>query len=107
MSMTQLIIGAALGFLIAQGVVSGIRHLVGWLRLGNVRERLGALTPAARQAILDGSLKYAAPLAITAALITLGGWAVSDFLSAKSVHTEVTASAEEPPAAAPMSPAQE
>lgn len=107
MSMTQLVIGAALGFIVAQGVLLGIRHLIGWVRLGNVRERLRALTPASGQAIIDGFIKYAAPLGISAALITLGVWAVSDFLNAKSVHTDVTASAVDPQAAAPESPARE
>lgn len=107
MSMTQLVIGAALGFIVAQGVLLGIRHLVNWLRQGNVRERLRALTPASGQAIIDGFINHAAPLGATAALITLGVWAVSDYMHAKSVHTDVTASAVDPQAAAPEAPAQE
>ena len=107
MSMTQLVIGAALGFIVAQGVLLGIRHLVGWLRRGNVRERIRMLTPAPGSAIVGGFIKYGAPLGASAAVITLGVWAVSDFLSAKSLHTDTTASAVESQPAAPESPAQD
>jgi hypothetical protein len=104
MSMTQLVIGAALGFMVAQGALLGIRHLVGWVQQGNVRERIRALTPAHGQAIIDGFIKYAAPLGASAALITLGVWAVSDYLNAKSLHTDETASALDLQAAVPESP---
>jgi hypothetical protein len=109
MSMTQLVIGAALGFIVAEGVLLGIRHAVGWLRRGNVRERIRALIPAPGSAIVSGFVKYGAPLGASAALITLGVWAVSDFLSAKSLHTDTTASTVESqaPAPAPESQAQE
>jgi len=32
MSMTQLVMGTALGFFVAQGVLYGIKHLIGWLQ---------------------------------------------------------------------------
>jgi hypothetical protein len=102
MSMTQLVIGAALGFIVAEGAMLGIRRLVGWLQQGNVRERIRALTPAPGQAIIGGFIKYAAPLGASAALITLGVWAVSDFLHAKSVHTDETASAADHPPTATL-----
>ena len=107
MSMTQLVIGAALGFIVAEGVLLGIRHLVGWLRRGNVRERIRGLIPAPGSATVAGFIKYGAPLGASAALITLGVWAVSDFLSAKSLHTDSTASTVDSQAAAPESPVQD
>jgi hypothetical protein len=69
-----------------------------------VRERIRALTPVPGPAIIGGFIKYGAPLGASAALITLGAWAVSDF--AKSVHTDATASAVDSQAAAPESQAQ-
>ena len=103
MSMTQLVIGAALGFIVARGVLLGIGHLVGWLQRANVRERIRSLTPAPGPAIISGFIKYAAPVGASAALITLGVWAVSDFLNAKSIHSDATANIAEPQAAAPES----
>ena len=107
MSMTQLVIGAALGFIVAEGVLLGVRHLVGWLRRGNVRERIRSLTPAPGPALVAGFIKYGAPLGASAALITLGVWAVSDFLSAKALHTDSTASAVDPQPVAPESQPQD
>jgi hypothetical protein len=109
MSMTQLVIGAALGFILAQGVLLGIRHLAGWLQRRNVRERIRTVlhVPVPGPAIIGGFIKYAAPVGASAALITLGVWAVSDFLNAKSVHTDATASVSDPQAPAPESQAPE
>jgi hypothetical protein len=93
MSMTQLVIGAALGFMVAQGALLGIRQLAGWVQREDLAERIRALTPLPGPAILGGFVKYAAPLGASAALITLGVWAVTDYLHAKSIHSEATASA--------------
>jgi hypothetical protein len=84
MSMTQLIIGTALGFIVAQSGLYGIRHSLGWLQREEVRTRLRALTPSPGHAIVAGFIRYAAPIGATAALITLGVWAVGDYLSAKA-----------------------
>ena len=37
MSMTQLIIGTALGFVVAQSALYGLRHSFGWLQREEVR----------------------------------------------------------------------
>src|SRR5882762_40914 len=34
MSMTQLVIGTALGFFVAQGVLYSIKHVIGWVQRG-------------------------------------------------------------------------
>jgi hypothetical protein len=42
--MTQLIFGAALGFLLGEGVLHGIKHSIGWLQRDEVRQRVGKLS---------------------------------------------------------------
>src|SRR5262249_52212579 len=105
MSMIQTVIGAALGFIVAQGALVGIRHLAGWVQQGEVRERIRALTPESGQAIIDWFNKHAAQLGACAVLITIGIWAVSDFMKSKSADA-ATASAVDLQAAAPESPVQ-
>ncbi len=103
MSMTQLIIGACLGFMIAQGVLHGIRQLLDWLPQDRVRTRVRALVPA--PALIGAFVRYAGPVGASAALITLGVWAVSDYLAAKSARTAPTASLFDPAVAeAPTDP---
>jgi hypothetical protein len=94
MSMTQLIIGACLGFMIAQGVLHGIRQLSGWLQHDRVRTRVRALVPA--PALISAFVRYAGPVGASAALITLGVWAVSDYLAAKSAHAAAMANLFDP-----------
>ena len=103
MSMTQLIIGACLGFMIAQGVLHGIRQLLGWLQHERVRTRVRALVPA--PALIGGFVRYAGPVGASAALITLGVWGVSDYLAAKSARAAATANLFDPAVAeAPTDP---
>src|SRR5262249_39550565 len=106
MSMIQLVIGAALGFIVAQGPLVGIRHLAGWVQQGDMRERIRALTPESGQAFIDWFNKHAAQLGACAVLITIGIWAVSDFMKSKSADAAATASAVDLQAAAPESPVQ-
>jgi hypothetical protein len=95
-SMTQLVIGAALGFLIAQGVLHGLKLFLGWLRQDAVRAWLQSLTAAPGRAILGAFIRYAAPLGVSAALITLGVWAVGDYLAARSTRATALASVLKP-----------
>ena len=94
MSMTQLIIGACLGFLIAQGVLHGIRQLLGWLQQERVRTRVRALVPA--PGLILAFVRYAGPVGASAALITLGVWAVSDYLAARSARAAAMANLFDP-----------
>jgi len=84
MSMIQLILGTALGFLAAQSGLYGIRRSFGWLQREEVRTRIGALPG---HVIVGGFIRYAAPIGAVAALITLGVWAVGDYLAAKASRT--------------------
>src|SRR2546421_6720705 len=91
MSMTQLVIGTALGFFVAQGVLYSIRHLIGWLQRSDARKRILRPTPSLGSTFIGAFIKYAAPVGAGAALITLGVWAVGDHYAAKSAHSAATA----------------
>jgi hypothetical protein len=89
MGMTQLVIGTACGFLAAQALLYGISRLGGWLRHGHLagllmRARAMRATPG--PSLLGAFIKYAAPVGIGAALITLAVWAASDYFAAKSAR---------------------
>jgi len=103
MSMAQLVIGAALGFIIAEGVLYGIRHLILWLRRDETRRRLRTLTASRESAFIAGFTRYGALVGASAAIITLGAWAVGDYLAAKSARSAAMVNAFDPatPVAAP------
>jgi hypothetical protein len=105
MSMTQLVIGATLGFLIAQGVLHGMRQFLAWAQRDSVRARVRAFTPAPATALISGFIKYAGPVGASAALILLGVWGVGDYLAAKSARAAAMTNFDDPAAAdAPTDP---
>ena len=87
MNMTQLVIGTACGFLVAQGLLYGLGHLAGWLRQGDLLARARAVRATLAPTVLGALIRYAAPVGVSVALLTLGIWAVSDYLAAKSART--------------------
>jgi hypothetical protein len=94
MSMTQLVIGTALGFMVAQGVLYGVKRLAGWLQRDEVRRQIRSVTHAPGPALISGFVRYAAPLGLGAALITLGAWAVKDHFAAKAARSAPLADVE-------------
>ena len=106
MGMAQLIIATALGFIVAQSGLYGIRQSLGWLQREDVRTRIRALTPFPGHALVTGFLRYAAPIGACAALITLGVWWVGDYLAAKAARNGALASALEPANAAAVAQPQ-
>jgi hypothetical protein len=84
MSMTQLVIGTALGFLGAQALLYCLKQLSDWItgsaQRSQIRSR-GVLPASAL--IISGFVRYAPPVAASAALITLAAWAVKDHLAAR------------------------
>jgi hypothetical protein len=104
MSMAQLVIATALGFVVAQGALYSVRQFAGWLQRDEVRTRIHALAPSPGRAIMAGFVRYAAPIGAGAALITLGVWAISDYLAAKSARSAALAGAFDSPAAVSASP---
>ena len=99
MTMIQIVTGTAIGFLLAEAVLYGSRRLLGWLRRGDLVARLRAVR-APGPTVLSAFIKYAAPVAISAALATLCVWGVSDYLAAKSART-AAANLFDNPAASP------
>jgi len=91
MSMTQLIIGTALGFVVAQSALYALRYSFGWLQREEVRTRIRALTPTPGHGFVAGFIRYAAPIGASAAVITLAVWAVGDYFAAKAAQSAVLA----------------
>jgi hypothetical protein len=102
MTMMQLIVGAALGFIVAQSGMYGVRHSLRWLQREEVGTRVRALPG---QVLVGGFVRYAAPIGAAAALITLAVWAVGDYLAARATRTATLANAlDSPPAAGAAQP---
>jgi hypothetical protein len=101
MTMTQLIIGTALGFLVAQSGLYGIRHSLGWLQREEVRTHIRTLPG---HVIVGGFIRYAAPIGAVAALITLGVWAFGDYIAAKAARSATLANTLDPATTAAAAP---
>jgi hypothetical protein len=102
MSMMQLVIGSALGFVFAQGALFAARQGAGWLGRGRIPQRRGTVTPPQWTSFLGGFVKYAGPIAAGVALLTLGAWAVSDYLAARSASRATLVGTLDAPIAAPV-----
>lgn len=107
--MSQLVIGSALGFLIAQGLLYTIRHASGWLKHDGLRQRISTLLPSRGSNIIGGFIQHAGLIGASVAVIALGAWAARDYLAAKSARSAAIADVLDPsPAvsasAAPGSP---
>ena len=107
MSMTQVVIGAALGCLAAQGGLYGIRQLAGWAQRDDLGARLRSLAPSPDSSLVAAFVKYAGPVGMGVALVTLGVWAVSDYVAARSVRSAALASIPDPAPPAPAAAAPE
>ena len=95
MSMTQLVIGAALGFIVAQALLFGLKRLLRRLRRGEL-PRLPEVPDWRGSALIAGFVRYAAPLGASAAVVALGAWSVSDYLAAKAARSAAAATIDEP-----------
>jgi hypothetical protein len=103
MSMTQLIIGAALGYIVAHAVLFGSRHSMAWLRRDSVQMRLRTLASAPGPTVAAGLIKYGAVIGASAALIALGAWAIGDYYAARSASNAAAASVADSAMPAPAS----
>jgi hypothetical protein len=101
--MSQLVIGAALGFLLGQGVLHCAKRLFNWLQREEVRERIRELSPSRGSGLINGFIKYAGVFGAVAALITLGGWTLGDYLAARSVRSVPSIDVAVPTVAVPVS----
>lgn len=103
MGMTQIVVGAALGCIAAQCGLYGIRRLLGWLQREEVGARIRAMTPPSGHALIGAFIRYAAPVGASVAIITLGVWAVGDYLTARAAaRSAALASASDSPPAVPV-----
>jgi len=84
--MMQLIFGAALGFILGEGVLQGLKHSIGWLQAAEVRKRVGNLPSVQGSDLIRGFIKYAGVAGAVVALITLAVWSVGDYIGAKSTR---------------------
>jgi hypothetical protein len=86
LSIMQLIFGAALGVVLAEGVLHGLRLSIGWFQRDEMRRQVSKLPSVRGSDLIGGFIKYAGVLGAIAALITLGVWDVGDYLAAKSAR---------------------
>jgi hypothetical protein len=106
MSMIRLIISTALGFFVAQVLLYCLRQLRARVRSDRVRVSLRSLAPLPAPALISGFVRYAPPVAVSAALITLGAWAIKDHLAAKRAGSVPVADVLDPTGAAPLADAR-
>jgi hypothetical protein len=99
MSMIQLVVCSALGYLLAGGALYSIRHAVGWLQHRDIRNPIRALIPAI---VIGRFIKYAAPVGAGAIVITLGAWAVGDYMAARAARSAAASAGFDTPAAMPV-----
>lgn len=98
MSMTQLVLGCALGFLVAQGILWALKRLFG--------RRVPVATAAAESipsSYIRAFIQYAAPVGASAAFVLLGAWTLQDYLTAKTARA--AADQPDPPLVAQQAPA--
>ncbi len=110
MSMTRLVIGAALGFLVAQGLLYGLRHAAGRLQRDEVLRRIARireLLPARGSTFMAAFVRYAGVIGVSAALITLAAWAIGDYWTAKSTPTTANAFGPAPAPGSDATPSSE
>lgn len=98
MTMTQLILGCALGFMVAQGIVYGLKRLFGRKKTV-VAARPGVAKPA-RPSYLRTFIRYAAPVGACAAFLMLAAWTIGDYMAGRSAHTVNVEPADTPAEAA-------
>jgi hypothetical protein len=103
MSMTQIVLGAALGYIVAHAVLFGARHSLAWVRRDAVQVRLRALSTMSGHTVAAGLIKYGAVIGASAALLALGAWAVGDYYAARSARNAVAASVADSPTPPPAS----
>jgi hypothetical protein len=119
MSMVELVFGAALGFALAQLALSAISHLMSWGRTTSwgrtmswgrseqARKWLRRLIPTQGSAVFAFFVRYAAPIGVSAALLLMGAWAVSDYLKARAAHSSALTSSFDPASATAPAEQQE
>lgn len=102
MSLMQIIIGAALGVIVAEVLLFGLRQAAAFLQGPAARQWLADIDPSHRFAAIGGFGRYAALVLGCAALITLALWGTVNYLAARSERKEALAAALDPAATLPL-----
>jgi hypothetical protein len=92
MNMSQLVIGSALGFFVAQGALFSVERLIGWLQRDEARRRIRDVPASQGYDLIGAFIRHAGLLGASAALITLGVWTAKDYLAGKSARSTAIAS---------------
>jgi hypothetical protein len=95
-STTQLVLATALGFILGQGVLFGIRHMLAWVRRAGIVGQFRPFDSLRGSALIGGFVKYAGVLAAAAAVITIFAWTIGDYLRARAAQTAASDAAPEP-----------
>jgi len=101
MSMTQLVLGCTVGFIIAQGLLYALRRWIGGR--GKPAPAADADEKSLPLSYVRVFIRYAAPVFASLAFVLLGAWTLQDYLSAKSVHAAEAAEAVVAPDPQPVS----
>lgn len=96
MNMSQLIIGTALGFFVAQGALFSIKRIIGWLRRDEARQGIRDVPPSRGYDLIGAFIRHAGLIGASAALITLGVWTVKDYWAGKPARSTAVASTFDP-----------
>ena len=98
MTMTQLILGCALGFMVAQGIVYGLKRI--FARKKTVVPVRPGAAQAVRPSYLRTFIRYAAPVSACAAFLMLAAWTIGDYMAGRANHTVNVEPADTPAEAA-------
>jgi len=104
-SMTQLVIAAALGFIIGQCVLLALKHGIRYLRRDESRLLARRLFGSQGSSLTRRVVRYAFAVAASAAILTLGAWAVLNYQAAREAQRAVSNTAARHDAAPPSPPA--
>jgi hypothetical protein len=98
--MTQLVIGAALGFILGECVLVSLKHLVRFLQRYEVRTWLPQLSALRSPTLMGRMVRQASVFAAVAGVLALAAWAATDYLAARDAQRSVSTS----PASAVVAP---
>src|SRR5580698_6350106 len=91
MSMVQLIVGTALGVFLAQGVLYVLSQTLTAMRPAAARGRTVPGTATRGSGVVGGFVRHAALIATGLALVTLGVWAVRDYMATSAARSSTLA----------------
>jgi hypothetical protein len=104
--MTELVIGAALGFILGECALLGLKRVARSLQRDGLTIRLRNLPALQRSTIIGRVLRNAAVFAAGAGVFALAAWSVSNYLAARDAQRAANTASSNPVAAAPSFPTE-